>query len=173
MHRDIKPSNIFLKFENDKCITKLGDFGISRYYLDSSELFGNSFYDLYDMELSGNMGTPLFMAPEILKEGHYNYKIDLYSLGVTLYYLIFDEYPYNGKHEFQILNQISIEPFEDCCTIFVPKHPVINPDVRLCEEYESNVDYDALVKKAVETSTVIKVENNTNSQIKEDFKVLF
>ncbi|MCR5482875.1 MAG: tRNA 4-thiouridine(8) synthase ThiI [Bacilli bacterium] len=69
--------------------------------------------------------------------------------------------------------KISIEPFEDCCTIFVPKHPVINPDVRSCEEYEANVDYDALVKKAVETSTVIKVENNSNTQIKEDFKDLF
>ena len=69
--------------------------------------------------------------------------------------------------------EISIEPFEDCCTIFVPKHPVINPDIHLCEEYEANVDYDALVKKAVETSTVIKVENNSNTQIKEDFKDLF
>ena len=69
--------------------------------------------------------------------------------------------------------EISIEPFEDCCTIFVPKHPVINPEIHLCEEYESNVDYDALVKKAVETSTVIKVENGSSSQIKEDFKDLF
>ena len=68
---------------------------------------------------------------------------------------------------------ISIEPFEDCCTIFVPKHPVINPDIHLCEEYESNVDYDALVKRAVETSTVIKVENGGKAQIKEDFKDLF
>ena len=69
--------------------------------------------------------------------------------------------------------EISIEPFEDCCTIFVPKHPVINPDVRLCEEYETNVDYDALVKKAVETEEIIKVENGVSSQIKEDFKDLF
>ncbi len=97
MHRDIKPSNIFLKFENNECIPKLGDFGISRYNLDSSELLGNSFYDLYNLNLTDNMGTPLFMAPELLKEQHYNYKIDLYSLGVTLYYLIFDEYPYYGN----------------------------------------------------------------------------
>jgi len=68
---------------------------------------------------------------------------------------------------------ISIEPFEDCCTIFVPKHPVINPDIHACEEYESNVDYDALVRKAVETATVIKVENGAKAQIKEDFKDLF
>ena len=70
MHRDIKPSNIFLKFENDKCITKLGDFGISRYNLDSSELLGNTFSDLYNpnLFLTDNMGTPLFMSPELLNE---------------------------------------------------------------------------------------------------------
>ena len=94
MHRDIKPSNIFLKFENDKCILKLGDLGISR------------LYDNQDLNLSHDMGTPFFMAPEILKDGDYNYKIDLYSLGVTLYYLIFDSYPYYGKTEYQLLQDI-------------------------------------------------------------------
>ena len=68
---------------------------------------------------------------------------------------------------------ISIEPFEDCCTIFVPKHPVINPELHLCEEYEQNVDYDALVKKAVENETIVKVENKQGSTINEDFKDLF
>ena len=104
MHRDIKPSNIFLKFENDKCITKLGDLGISRHYDDlDSSLHDN---DEFVLNISHNMGTPLYMAPEILKEGHYNYKIDLYSLGVTLYYLIFDSYPYDGMTEYQLLQEI-------------------------------------------------------------------
>ena len=104
MHRDIKPSNIFLKFENDKCITKLGDLGISRHYDDlDSSLHDN---DEFVLNLSHDMGTPFFMAPEILKDGDYNYKIDLYSLGVTLYYLIFDSYPYYGKTEYQLLQDI-------------------------------------------------------------------
>ncbi len=84
MHRDIKPSNIFLKFKNDECIPKLGDFGISTLYeVDNNHSCG--------------VGTSLFMAPEIIKGEQYNYKTDLYSLGVTLYYLIFDEYPYYGN----------------------------------------------------------------------------
>jgi serine/threonine protein kinase len=103
MHRDIKPSNIFLKFENDKCITKLGDLGISRHYDDLDSSLQD---DEFDADISGNMGTPLYMAPEMIKEGVYNYKIDLYSLGVTLYYLIFDSYPYYGKTEYQLLQDI-------------------------------------------------------------------
>ena len=108
MHRDIKPSNLFLKFENDECIIKLADFGISRYYNNpNTEFLKHSFIDnLYDNNNSSEMGTPLFMAPEILNNEFYNYKIDLYSLGVTLYYLIFDEYPYNGKNEVNLLKDI-------------------------------------------------------------------
>ena len=55
--------------------------------------------------------------------------------------------------------EISIQPFEDCCTIFVPDHPVINPDESLCIEYENLFDYETLIKEAIETEEIIKVEN--------------
>lgn len=42
--------------------------------------------------------------------------------------------------------ETSILPYEDCCTIFVPKHPVIHPKLKTCEEYEQNFDYQALIK---------------------------
>ena len=45
------------------------------------------------------------MAPEIVKEEHYNCKIDLYRLG-TLYYFIFYEYLYNRKNEVQLTKEI-------------------------------------------------------------------
>ncbi len=44
---------------------------------------------------------------------------------------------------------ISIEPFEDCCTIFVPKHPVINPDINKCNEYEKLIDYEKFINECV------------------------
>ena len=40
---------------------------------------------------------------------------------------------------------ISIEPYEDCCTIFVPTHPVINPKSELCFEYEKLIEMDFLL----------------------------
>lgn len=53
---------------------------------------------------------------------------------------------------------ISILPFEDCCTIFVPKHPVINPRLDLCEEYEKLIPYEELIYRAIKNHEVIKVD---------------
>ena len=44
---------------------------------------------------------------------------------------------------------ISILPYEDCCTVFVPKHPVINPNLELCLEMEKRFNYDELIKEAL------------------------
>lgn len=52
---------------------------------------------------------------------------------------------------------ISILPFEDCCTVFVPKHPVINPNPILCSEYEELITYKDLIYKAIKHHEVIKV----------------
>lgn len=49
----------------------------------------------------------------------------------------------------------SILPFEDCCTVFVPKHPVINPKLDKCLLYESKIDYDKLIEDAVNNIEVI------------------
>jgi thiamine biosynthesis protein ThiI len=52
---------------------------------------------------------------------------------------------------------ISIRPYEDCCTIFVPEHPVINPVISKAREYEQTFDYENLVKEAVKSEVVVKV----------------
>jgi len=51
----------------------------------------------------------------------------------------------------------SILPYEDCCTIFVPKHPVINPELNNCIEYEKNFDFERLLKNAIKTEEVITI----------------
>ncbi|MBE6147990.1 MAG: tRNA 4-thiouridine(8) synthase ThiI [Firmicutes bacterium] len=51
----------------------------------------------------------------------------------------------------------SIEPYEDCCTIFVPDHPVIHPDIKLVREYESLVDFKFLIFEAIKTRKIIKI----------------
>ena len=55
--------------------------------------------------------------------------------------------------------ETSILPYEDCCTIFVPEHPVINPERSKCEEYEKLIDYETLITEAIKNREVIKVDN--------------
>ena len=56
--------------------------------------------------------------------------------------------------------ETSILPFEDCCTIFVPKHPVINPSLKKCLEYE-NFEYESLIEECINNIEVItEFKNN-------------
>lgn len=59
--------------------------------------------------------------------------------------------------------ETSILPFEDCCTIFLPKHPVINPDLNKCLLYENNFDYEKLIEETINNIEVItKFSNDYN-----------
>ena len=52
--------------------------------------------------------------------------------------------------------ETSILPYEDCCTIFVPEHPVINPEKVKCEEYEKLIPWEDLIYKAIKNHEIIK-----------------
>lgn len=51
--------------------------------------------------------------------------------------------------------ETSILPYEDCCTIFLSKHPVINPDLDKCIKYENLFDYEELINECVENIEVV------------------
>ena len=51
--------------------------------------------------------------------------------------------------------ETSILPFEDCCTIFLPRHPVINPRLDKCLIYEKAFDYNALIDDTIDEIEVI------------------
>ena len=60
--------------------------------------------------------------------------------------------------------EISILPYEDCCTIFLPKHPVIHPSLEKCLEYEKNIAYPEMIKEAVDTVDTIKIDKNEENK---------
>ena len=62
--------------------------------------------------------------------------------------------------------ETSILPYEDCCTIFVPEHPVINPELTKCLEYEKRIPYEVLIKEAIKNETIL------TSEIKKEFEDL-
>ena len=51
--------------------------------------------------------------------------------------------------------ETSILPYEDCCTIFLPTHPVINPDINKCIKYESSFDYECLIEEILDNINVV------------------
>ncbi len=54
--------------------------------------------------------------------------------------------------------ETSIQPFEDCCTIFLPKSPVIRPRLDVVEKMEEALDVDALVQRAIESFETFEIE---------------
>ena len=86
VHRDIKLDNILIKYidsEKTKFIPKLSDFGFSKIIKEKSQ--------------NTRLGTMNTMAPEVYRNGIYDSKADLWSLGVIIYYCYFKKYPYNCK----------------------------------------------------------------------------
>lgn len=80
LHRDIKPANIML---NDNTI-KIGDFGFCK--------------PVENVAFTQTMvGSPIYMAPEILKNENYDSKADVWSLGVVLYEMFFGKCPYEER----------------------------------------------------------------------------
>ena len=54
--------------------------------------------------------------------------------------------------------ETSIRPFEDCCTVFLPKFPKIRPKIKEAEEYEAALDIDALIKEALDRTEILTIE---------------
>ena len=97
VHRDIKLQNILIKYidnEQNNFIVKLTDYGISKQITESTIC-------------KTHAGTGLTMAPEILEgKEEYDNRCDLWSIGVILYQLYFNEFPYKAETEVALFNNI-------------------------------------------------------------------
>ena len=60
--------------------------------------------------------------------------------------------------------ETSILPYEDCCTVFVPKHPAINPKIETARKEENKFDYDRLINEAVDSLNTIQVNDVVNNE---------
>jgi serine/threonine protein kinase len=87
LHRDIKPENIML---NNNYIAKLGDFSLSRKIDPNSPM------------KTSRSGTLPYLSPECVKKktkikANQSEKLDIFSLGVVMYFLLFNRHPFNYK----------------------------------------------------------------------------
>jgi serine/threonine protein kinase len=93
IHRDIKPSNILVTRNGHG---KVSDFGLVR--VDDPN-------DPVDTFAHQSIGTPLYMAPEIIRRQTLSSAVDIYSLGATLYYTLTGRPPYNAENMEDIYQQ--------------------------------------------------------------------
>jgi tRNA uracil 4-sulfurtransferase len=69
-------------------------------------------------------------------------------------------------------HDISILPYEDCCTIFTPPAPKTRPKKDKVTYYESFVDFDTLIKEAVDGTETITIDGSTGSDVEKTFDEL-
>ncbi|KMZ62914.1 hypothetical protein ZOSMA_43G00950 [Zostera marina] len=95
IHRDMKPQNILI---GAGCVVKLCDFGFAR------AMSANT------VVLRSIKGTPLYMAPELVREQPYNHTADLWSLGVILYELFVGQPPFYTNSVYALVRHIVKDP---------------------------------------------------------------
>jgi uncharacterized RDD family membrane protein YckC len=95
LHRDVKPSNCYLDAEG---IVKIGDFGLS---------ISTAIRTEPALTASGQfLGTPAFCSPEQLRGEELNARSDMYSVGVTLYFLLTGRTPFDAQNMVQLLANV-------------------------------------------------------------------
>ena len=94
-HRDLKPENFLFESEDPSAELKLIDFGLS-----------NKFFDKFaGVEMHSFVGTPHYVAPEVLKGG-YGTKCDMWSAGVIMYVLLSGGLPFSGESTNEVFTKI-------------------------------------------------------------------
>jgi serine/threonine protein kinase/tetratricopeptide (TPR) repeat protein len=91
IYYDLKPENILVALNNSKPLVKLIDLGLAEYSPH--------------MENYSIKGTAQYIAPELLKKEAHNHSVDLYSLGMMLYRLIYSQFPFQTNSEIEIYKE--------------------------------------------------------------------
>ena len=99
VHRDLKPDNIMITQQNDFGVIKIMDFGLSKIVSTQEKMI-----DGY--------GTLSYVAPEVLLRTPYNKEVDIWSMGVILYYMLCGHLPFKGNKEVIIAEKIVNDDLE-------------------------------------------------------------
>ena len=104
LHRDIKPSNVFV---SDRDFVKLFDFGLVKTAMPHEEITDAGTF----------MGTPHYAAPEQIRGGAIDSRMDLYAMGVLMYRTLAGRLPFRGASWVSVVLQHLEEPYPPIATV--------------------------------------------------------
>ena len=142
VHRDIKPENVMIR--QDGCL-KLMDFGIAQ------------IIDHQKLTMTGQLlGSPAYMAPELISGKPIDARTDLFAVGIMLYQLATGALPFSGRNPHEVLSRIADAEYPKACTIcplvddelegIIAKSLAREPDLR----YQSAEDFARELERYLE-----------------------
>ena len=99
VHRDLKPDNIMITQQNEFGVIKIMDFGLSKIVSPHEKMVEG-------------YGTLSYVAPEVLLRTPYNKEVDIWSMGVILFYMLSGRLPFRGSKEQEVAEKIVYEQLE-------------------------------------------------------------
>jgi len=166
--RDLKLENILINEDGHLIIT---DFGLSK--------------QMHKKKLTRTFcGTPEYLAPEIIQKQPYGTKVDVWNLGIVMYYLCFKTHPFHGTNELQIYETIltkepTFPPNTDqniieLIRLMLIKEPSLRPSISELKDtsFFSEINWDAISSKSISPS-YIPLHESTSFDLKKPNELIY
>jgi len=146
IHRDVKPDNVFLvTAAGHEDFVKLLDFGIAK-------LAGEDGAAQHLTSTGTMLGSPAFMPPEQVRGTPTDHRVDIYSLGATLYLALTGKHPFDAPNMHALLFSIAERPFEPITKL----EPSIDPRLAAVIERAMHKDPAGRFASAAEMRTALE-----------------
>ena len=122
-HRDLKPENIL--------VTYTSKTNVNIHLID----FGFADIGLYNQQMDACIGTLVFTAPEIILNNHYFRNVDTWSIGILIFYLLFDFLPFDIVNDEDDLNSV--------------KQKILNNNFHFPYNHFNKNEYDIKIRKFI------------------------